>query len=99
MEIKWHLGIDNPLENGYTHERIKELVNGLNDVEEWRTTDEMDRSKVIRTHIYVKFTSMKSSDEMKKKFPNATKVRCGKAMENDVGCVFQKGQRFSRRHA
>lgn len=49
---KWQLTINNPIEKGYTHEVLKELLNNLPKIKYWCMSDEVGENGTYHTHIY-----------------------------------------------
>lgn len=49
---KWQITINNPLEKGFTHDRIKEILSGLKLVY-WCMADEVGENGTYHTHLYL----------------------------------------------
>ena len=49
---KYQITINNPLDHGYTHEKIKQLLSALTSVEYWCLCDETGENGTPHTHIY-----------------------------------------------
>ena len=49
---KWQVTINNPSEKGYTHEKIKELINELKSLIYACWCDETGKEGTYHTHIY-----------------------------------------------
>ena len=49
---KWQITINNPLEKGFTHDRIKEILSSLKLVY-WCMADEIGENGTYHTHIYI----------------------------------------------
>ena len=51
---KWQVTINNPLEKGYTHDRIKEVLNKYKSCIYWCMSDEKgNKEETYHTHIYI----------------------------------------------
>lgn len=66
---KWQITINNPLEKGYTHEKIKEELSKLKSVLYYCMADEAGQTH--HTHIYVVFSSAVRFSTLKNKFKEA----------------------------
>lgn len=66
---KWQITINNPIEKGYTHDKIRENLQKLKSVIYWCMSDEVSESDTYHTHIYVvannaiRFSTMKNHFE------------------------------------
>ena len=49
---KWQITINNPLEKGFTHDRIKEILSSLKLVY-WCMADEIGENGTYHTHLYL----------------------------------------------
>ena len=49
---KYQITINNPLDHGYTHEKIKQILNSLTSVEYWCLCDETGENGTSHTHAY-----------------------------------------------
>ena len=50
---KWQLTINNPLEKGFSHSRIIEIVSGMKFVIYWCMSDEIGENQTFHTHVYL----------------------------------------------
>lgn len=66
---KWQITINNPLEHGFTHERICHELDDLKSTVYYCMADEVGSTH--HTHIYVCFSSVVRFSTMKNKFPQA----------------------------
>ena len=68
---KWQLTINNPLEKGYTHEKIKECFNQFKNIVYWCMCDEIGDNGTPHTHVYMLFANAVMFETMKNRFPEA----------------------------
>ena len=54
---KWQVTINNPLEKGYTHERIMDVMGQYKNCIYWCMSDETGEEGTFHTHIYLHCTS------------------------------------------
>lgn len=50
---KWQLTINNPVDKGYTHAYIQELIDDMKSVIYWCMSDEIGENETYHTHIYL----------------------------------------------
>jgi hypothetical protein len=81
---KWHLTVNNPLEKGFTHERIKSDLCKLQSAIYWCMADEKGtEEETPHTHIFIVFSSAVRFSTIKKLFESAHIERVkGTAQEN-----------------
>ena len=66
---KWQITINNPVDKGYTHDRIKEIVGSMKSVIYWCMADEIGENQTFHTHVYlqgrggIRFSSLKNKFE------------------------------------
>lgn len=68
---KYQLTINNPQENGYSHEIIKETLKTFSSLKYWCLCDEIGENGTYHTHIYVIFKNAVMFSTMQKKFYGA----------------------------
>jgi hypothetical protein len=81
---KWHLTLNNPLEKGFDHERIKSELGKLKSIVYWCMADEIGANdKTPHTHIFIAFSSAVRFSTLKNLFSFAHIERAnGTAQEN-----------------
>lgn len=63
---KWQITINNPVEKGYTHDKLKEIVSDMSSVIYWCMSDEIGENQTYHTHVYIqgrggiRFSTIKS---------------------------------------
>ena len=78
---KWQITLNNPLDKGYTHDKIKEELNKLKSLVYWCMADET--GKTHHTHIYVTFSNAVRFSTLKNRFNGAhLEIAKGTAEQN-----------------
>lgn len=65
---KFQLTINNPIEHGYTHDRIKAYLSEFTGLRYWCMCDEIGEQGTPHTHVYVVFNSSVMFDTLHKRF-------------------------------
>lgn len=69
---KWMITINNPLDKGFTHEKIKELLSSIRSLDYWAMCDEIGNEKhTLHTHIVIHRGGALRFSTLKKLFPPA----------------------------
>ena len=68
---KWQITINNPVEKGYDHTVIKNLLLGLKSCIYWCLCDEIGENGTYHTHIYLACSNAVRFSTLKNKFPVA----------------------------
>ena len=68
---KYLLTINNPLDHGFSHERIKANLSDFSGLVYWCLCDEIGEQGTPHTHVYVVFKNSVMFDTMHKKFYGA----------------------------
>ena len=80
---KWQITVNNPVEKGYTHERIREILAGMKSVIYWCMADEIGENGTYHTHIYVQGRGGINFSTIKKRFDGGHfEMAKGTALEN-----------------
>jgi len=81
---KWQVTINNPVEKGFTHERIKDELNKLTSTVYWCMADEIgNEEETPHTHLFIIFSSAVRFSTLKNRFESAHLERAnGTAQEN-----------------
>jgi len=66
---KWQITLNNPIDKGYTHDKIKERIDKLNSIIYWCMADEVGTRH--HTHIYIAFTNGVRFSTLKNRFNEA----------------------------
>lgn len=85
---KWLLTINNPVENGCTHDLIKRQLSMIKNLDYWCLCDEIGKkSGVYHTHLFLYRQNAMRFSQLKKLFPAAHIDYCrGTAAENRAYC-------------
>lgn len=65
---KWQVTINNPIDNGYTHEQIKEVMTLFKNTVYWCMCDEIGEEGTYHTHVFIVFKSAVMFKTMQKRF-------------------------------
>lgn len=65
---KWQITINNPVEKGFTHEHIREIVGGMKSVIYWCMADEIGENGTYHTHVYLQGRGGINFSTIKKRF-------------------------------
>lgn len=68
---KWQITINNPIEHGFTLDRIKEELTGLKSLVYWCMCDEIGENGTYHTHVYITLANGVRFNTLKNKFPPA----------------------------
>lgn len=68
---KWQVTINNPVEHGLTHGRIKELLTEFRQMVYWCMADEIGEEGTPHTHLYLHSACVVRFSSVKKRFPQA----------------------------
>lgn len=81
---KWLVTINNPLDKGYTHERLREILQGIRGIEYWCFCDEVGgKTHTFHTHVYLFRDTAIRFSRMRNLFPGADLRMCkGTSQEN-----------------
>jgi len=80
---KWSLTINNPVDYGFTHDRIKEILNDMKSVVYWCMADEIGEEGTYHTHLYIHSKGGIRFSTVKKKFDKANiQMSNGTAQQN-----------------
>ena len=56
---KWMITINNPLDKGFSHDKIKEVLISIRGLDYWAMCDEIGNEKhTLHTHIAVSYTHL-----------------------------------------
>lgn len=80
---KWQITINNPVEKGYTHDRIREILAGMKSVIYWCMADEIGENGTYHTHLYIQGRGGINFSTIKKRFDGGHfEMAKGTALEN-----------------
>ncbi len=80
---KYQLTINNPVDHGYSHEKIRSILDQFPSLEYWCMCDEIGEKGTPHTHVYVAFSNSVMFDTMHSRFYGAHIEKAnGKHREN-----------------
>ncbi|HCI68785.1 MAG TPA: replication protein, partial [Oscillibacter sp.] len=93
---KWLITINNPLEHGFDHARIKAAVLDLPSVVYWCMCDEQgDECATLHTHVYFVLKNTIPHERVDARFPSFHRdIARGKSSENRA-YVLKDGEKFN----
>jgi hypothetical protein len=94
---KWQITINNPTEKGFSHDRIKEELNGMKSLVYWCMADEEGKNETYHTHIYVVFSNAVRFSTMKNRFDSAHLEMCNGTSQQNRDYVFKEGKHEKER--
>lgn len=91
---KWQLTINNPLENGYTHEKLKEILNKFKGCIYYCISDEKGlKEETYHTHLYFVCKSAVKFSVIKERFGNQSHIEmCKGTSAENRDYVFKTGK-------
>lgn len=88
---KWLLTINNPIEKGYTHEHIKEILSTLK-LSYWCMSDETGHEGTFHTHIFLAYTNGIKASTIHNKFNGAHRDIARGTCQQNRDYVFKEGK-------
>lgn len=88
---KWLLTINNPIEKGFTHERIKEILSNIKLVY-WCMSDETGHEGTFHTHIFIASTGGIRASTLQNKFTGAHRDIAKGTCQQNRDYVFKEGK-------
>ncbi len=88
---KFQLTINNPIEHGFTHEKIKEILKSKN-VKYFCLCDETGEQGTFHTHVFVAFENSMMFDTIKKLFPEAHIEKANGTSEENLNYIRKEGK-------
>ena len=80
---KWQITINNPVEKGFTHSKLKEMLSGMKSVIYWCMADEIGENGTYHTHIYIQGRGGINFSTIKKRFDGGHfEMAKGTALQN-----------------
>lgn len=89
---KWQLTINNPTEKGYTHDRLKELLDGLPKIIYWCMSDEIGENGTYHTHVYFALGDAIRFSTIQKIFEGAHFEMANGTSQQNKDYVFKEGK-------
>ncbi len=97
---KWLVTINNPLEHGFTHDRIREIMSGVRgDSLYWCMCDEEgDECETLHTHIFIYRASPFTAKQIDTLFPKMHRDTSYGTSQNNRAYVLKDGDKFNKQH-
>lgn len=89
---KWQITINNPIQKGFTHERIKELIEEFKTCEYWCMSDEIGEEGTYHTHLYMKFPNAVEFSKVRKWFDGGHFEMAKGTSQQNRDYVFKEGK-------
>ena len=89
---KWQITINNPIEKGYTHERIKEQLANFKNCIYWCMSDETGEEGTFHTHFYIHCTGGVRFSTIKKRFDGGHFEMAKGTAQDNRDYVFKEGK-------
>ena len=90
---KWQVTINNPLEKGYTHDKIKEILGKYKNCIYWCMSDEKgNKEETYHTHIYICCSNIVRFSTMRNRFDGAHFEMCKGTSSENRDYVFKTGK-------
>lgn len=80
---KWQITINNPMDKGYSHDKLKEILSTMKSVVYWCMADEIGENNTYHTHLYLQGRGGINFSTIKKRFDGGHfEMAKGTAMQN-----------------
>lgn len=89
---KWQLTINNPVEKGFTHDRLKEIAEKFKGLVYWCMSDEIGENKTYHTHFYLAFKDACRFSTLQKIFEGAHFEMAKGTSQQNRDYVFKEGK-------
>jgi hypothetical protein len=89
---KWLVTINNPVDKGFTHEYIREVLASFKSIEYWCMADEIGEKGTYHTHVFAAFHEVVRKSTMMKKFPKMHLDPCSGTCQQNRDYVFKEGK-------
>lgn len=93
---KWQITINNPVDKGYTHEKIKAQLSLFKSIVYYAISDEIGEEGTFHTHIYFACSNGTRFETIKKRFEGGHfELANGTSMQNRE-YVFKEGEKWAK---
>lgn len=89
---KWQITINNPTDKGYSHDKIKEIIEEFKTCEYWCMSDEIGDEGTYHTHLYMKFPNGVLFSKLKKWFDGAHFEMAKGTSQHNRDYIFKEGK-------
>ena len=89
---KWQVTINNPVDKGFTHGWLRELLGGFKSLVYWCMSDEIGENGTFHTHIYMACSEAVRFSTLKKRFEGAHFEMARGTSQQNRDYVFKEGK-------
>ena len=89
---KWLLTINNPIEHGFPHSEINNILTKMKSIVYYCMADEVGENGTYHTHIFIQGRGGIRFSSLKKKFPAANLKMCNGSAQENVDYVSKSGK-------
>lgn len=93
---KWTILINNPIEKGFTHEKLKSTLQGIETTTYYCMGDEVGQEGTYHTHVYFVAKNPKRFTTMQNFFPGAHLEAPDGTSKQNRDYVFKEGEKFKK---
>lgn len=93
---KWQLTFNNPVEHGFTHDKIVEGIEALAAVRYWCMCDEVGHEGTYHTHLYIVFDNPKLHTVLANAFPGAHRENVKGTSQQNRDYVLKDGEKYNK---
>lgn len=95
---KWQVTINNPLDKGFTHERIQEIMSGIRGKSlYWCMCDEEgDECETLHTHIFICRRGAFTWQQINDLFPDCHRDNCYGTPAENRAYILKEGEKFNK---
>lgn len=89
---KWQITINNPIDKGYTHEVLRDILGKFKSMAYWCMSDEIGEGGTHHTHIYLACASVVRFSTIKKRFDGGHFEMAKGTSQDNRDYVFKEGK-------
>jgi len=89
---KWQITINNPVEKGFTHEHIQDIMTSFKKLVYWCMADEIGECGTYHTHIYMVCSTTVRFSAVKKRFDGGHFEMCKGTSAENRDYIFKQGK-------
>lgn len=93
---KWQLTINNPIEKGFTHTRIKEELDSMSGMLYWCLCDEIGEEETLHTHVYLVLRTPRPHTTIGNRFPGAHREIARGTSQQNRAYVLKDGETYNK---
>mgnify|MGYP001384038887 CR=1 FL=1 len=93
---KWQLTFNNPVDHGWTHDKIVEALEDITSVVYWCMCDEIGHEGTYHTHLFIAFQNPKLFTVLANKFPNQHRENVHGTSQQNRDYILKDGEKFNK---